>query len=217
MMRIRHVWVLWPAVLALAAGCARAGAATPTTAPGSTAAPEATASAGIDDGRGATALEAYPPALEQAKKWNPEAVLYQVVVTRLMEQNLGLPSDLPGWFYMFRVPGSPVEYYVKVVNGTVNGVTEAQPVIIGEAPYEYLPVDIEALAISSDEAVRLFLENGGKAYLDAHPSMLLDYRLLHIEGQPNPVWSLFDAADLTAPPLFNVDAATGEIVGDPYQ
>ncbi len=68
MRRIHHVWVLWLAALALAAGCARAGTATPTAAPGSTAAPQATEGVGIDDGRGATALEAYPPALEQAKE-----------------------------------------------------------------------------------------------------------------------------------------------------
>lgn len=169
-----------------------------------------------DDGHGATALTAYPIAEAQAKQWNSQAVLYQIPVARLMEKNLGLPSDLLGWFFMFKVPGSPVEYYIKVVQGRVLGVTEAQPIIIGEAPYTYLPIDLVTLPIGNDAAFRLFMEDGGKDYLTLHPRPIFDYRLVHLEGQPNPVWSIFDAANLDQPPLFNVDAVTGQEVGDPF-
>jgi hypothetical protein len=133
-----------------------------------------------------------------------------------MEQNLGLPSDLPGWFYQFRVPGSPVEYYIKIVQGKLSGTTEAQPIIVGEAPYTYLPIDVDKLALDSDGAMQKFLDNGGRAYVDSNPEMLIDYRLVHLEGKPNPVWSIFDARDLTAAPLYSVDAVTGETVPDPY-
>jgi hypothetical protein len=169
-----------------------------------------------DDGRSATALTAYPIAEAQAEKWNAEAILYQIPVTRLMEKNLGLPSDMPGWFFMFKVPDSPVEYYVKVVEGRVLGVIEAQPIVIGEASYTYLPIDLATLPIGNDAALGLYMENGGNDYLALHPRLILDYRLVHLEGQPNPVWSIFDASNIDQPPLFNVDARTGQSVADPF-
>lgn len=196
----------------LTAGCGPIGSATRT--PGAATAGPTTPL--LDDGRGAPALEVYPVALERARQWDPNAQLIQVTITRLMEQNLGLPSDLPGWFFEFRVPGSPVEFYIKTVDGAINGVTEAQPIIVGEPPYTYLPIDVDSLTLDSDDALRLFLENGGEAYLTSNPNMLVDYRLIHLEGKPNPVWSVFDATDLTAAPLYNVDAVTGQTTTDPY-
>jgi len=198
-------------VLALAAaGCGQTGPGT------GTPAAAGTPNALPDDGRGATAFAAYPLALAKALQWAPDAQLTQITITRLMEQNLGLPNDLPGWFYMFQVPGSPVEYYIKTVNGAVSGSTEAQPIIVGEAPYKYVAMDVSALKLDSDDALRLFMDNGGQAYLAANPDMLIDYRLIHLDTTPNPVWSIFDATELTAAPLFNVDAVTGGIVKDPY-
>ncbi len=211
MIRTRPLGLILVLVFTLAAaGCGQPGpgTATPVVAGTLTALP--------DDGRGATALDAYPLALVKALEWDPAAQLTQITITRLMEKNLGLPNDLPGWFYMFQVPGSPVEFYIKTVNGAVSGSTEAQPIIVGEAPYKYVPIDLGALKLDSDDALRLFMDNGGQAYLAANPAMLIDYRLIHLEGTPNPVWSIFDATDLSAAPLFNVDAVTSGIVKDPY-
>jgi len=211
MKRTRPLWLFLVLVLALAAaGCAQNGPGT------STPAVAGTPSTLPDDGRGATALDAYPIALAKAQEWSPDAVLMQITITRLMEKNLGLPSDLPGWFYMFQVPGSPVEYYIKTVDGKVSGTTEAQPVIVGESPYKYVAIDVAGLTLDSDDALRLFMDNGGRAYVAANADMLIDYRLVHLDSTPNPVWSIFDATDLTAAPLFNVDAVNGKIVTDPY-
>jgi hypothetical protein len=169
-----------------------------------------------DDGRRETAFTAYPVAEAEAKKWNRDALLYQIPVNRIMEINLGIPSGIPGWFFMFKAPNSAVEYYIKVVNGQISGVTEAQPILLQELPYELLPIEIRELRLDSDDVLRLFIEFGGKQYIETHPYWQIDYRLVHLKGQPHPVWSLFDVSNINQPPLFNVDAVTGEIVADPF-
>lgn len=171
----------------------------------------------IDDGRGETAFDAYLVAEVEAKNWDEEALLFQIPVTQIMESNLGIPPGIPGWFFMFKVPDSPLEYYVKVVNGKVAGTTEAQPILIEDLPYQYLPIDINKLSLNSDDVLRLFTENGGREYVNSHPELQLDYRLVHINGQEHPIWSLFEVSNLNQPTaLFHVDAITGEIVADPF-
>lgn len=133
-----------------------------------------------------------------------------------MHANLGLPSGVPGWFFMFKDPASPVELYVKVVGGEVNGWTEAQPILGEQLPFRMLPIDLRALPVDSDKVLRIYADNGGAQYVASHPSLELDYRLVHLQGRPNPVWSLFDAANPNGPALLNVDAVTGTIVGDPF-
>jgi hypothetical protein len=171
-----------------------------------------------DDGRGETAFTAYPVAEIEAKKWNRDALLYQIPVTRIMEINLAIPSGIPGWFFMFKVPDSPVEYYIKVVHGQISGLTEAQPILSQELPYELLPIDIGELVLDSDDVLRLFMESGGAKYKDEHPEWQIDYRLVHLKGDPHPVWSLFDVSNSNVdhPPLFNIDGVTGEVVVDPF-
>lgn len=169
-----------------------------------------------DDGRGETALAAYLIAEAEAKRWNEGSVLYQIPVTKIMEINLGIPSGIPGWFFLFKVPDSPVEYYINVVDGHVFGITEAQPILIQELPYELLPIDVKELVVDSDDVLQLFMKFGGAKYIEAHPEMQIDYRLVHLKGQPHPTWSLFDISDINRPPLFNVDGVTGEVVEDPF-
>lgn len=170
-----------------------------------------------DDGRGETALAAYPIAEAEAKRWNSEALLYQIPINRIMEINLGIPAGIPGWFFMFKTPDSPVEFYVKVVEGRVFGMTEAQPILVQELPYKLLPIDVDKLALDSDDVLRLFIESGGAKYAVTHPEWQIDYRLVYLEGLPNPVWSLFDVSNINNPPLFNVDGVTGKFVEDPFQ
>jgi len=171
-----------------------------------------------NDGRRQTAFEAYPAAYAKAKLWRSEAILYQIAVTRIMEINLGLPPSAPGWFFMFRVPDQTIEYYVKVVDGQVIGATETQPILAEKLPYKYLPIDLKRLTLDSRDVLRSYLEHGGEEYIATHPKMELDYRLVHLEGQPNPVWSLFDVSDLSqnAVPIFNVDAVTSDVTEDPF-
>jgi hypothetical protein len=140
---------------------------------------------------------------------------YGIVPTAIMESNLGIPSMGRGWFFQFGLGDSTVEYYVFVDRGEVGGSTEAQPILIEPLPYELLSIGLEEIKVDSPQVLERYKENGGKAYLESHPNVTLDYRLLHVKGTPNPVWSLFDAQDLKTP-LLSVDAKTGEVVGDPF-
>jgi hypothetical protein len=170
----------------------------------------------VDDHRSATASVALAVAERQAKTWNRQALLHEIAPTYIMHANLGLPSGVPGWFFMFKDPASPVELYVKVVGGEVNGWTEAQPILAEQLPFRMLPIDFRALPFDSDRVLRIFADNGGSQYVASHPSLELDYRLVHLQSQPNPVWSLFDAANPSGSALVHVDAVTGKTVGDPF-
>lgn len=171
------------------------------------------------DRRSESALSAYPAAESRAKRWDEDAVLFAVPMTRLMEANLGLPGHIPGWFFMFKVQGSPLEYYVKVDDGKVSGATEAQPIILEDLPYTYLPIDLEGLVLDSDDAIEAWLVRGGDEYLSTHPQEQLDFRLVHLDGQDHAVWSFFSFESGTEAPihLFSVDAVTGESVEDPFE
>lgn len=169
------------------------------------------------DGRSATALSAFEIAEAEALQWNQEAILVSVPMTRLMEANLGLPGHIPGWFFMFMVPGSPLEYYVNVYSGKMSGATEAQPVLIKDLPYTYLPLDLDSVKLDSDDAIQGWLARGGNEYLTDRPDSQLDFRLVHLEGQEHAVWSIFDFSTGTAPlHLFSIDATTGQEVSDPF-
>jgi hypothetical protein len=163
-----------------------------------------------------TAFTAYPIAENEALKWNPEATLYQIPPTRQMEQNIGLPpGGLPGWFFMFKEADSPVEFYVKVVDGKISGKIEAQPIIVGEPEYILVQLPVDGSLIDSDHALQVYLNDGGEEYYNTHPDVEFDFRLVHLDGQQNPVWSIFDAADMTVP-LYHVDAVSGQESQDPF-
>ena len=165
----------------------------------------------LDDGRFRTAMASYPPAEAKAKTWNPTAVLYEIVPSYTMQRNLALPPSAPGWFFKFGIPGSPLEYFVQVLDGHVAGSTEAQPILIEPLPYETLPINIRDLKLDSSQVLEIFQkESGGEL-----KRMKIDYHLVHLKGTPNPVWNLFNDNDLGSP-LISIDAVTGETVSDPF-
>ncbi len=51
--------------------------------------------------------------------------------------------------------------------------------------------------------------------LTQFPYMLIDYRLAKLKGQPHPVWTLYNAQNLTRPILV-MDAITGEILSKSF-
>jgi hypothetical protein len=165
----------------------------------------------LDDGRFRTAMGSYPLAEEKAKAWNPTAVLYEIVPSYTMQRNLGLPPSAPGWFFKFGMPGSPLEYFVQVLDGHVSGSTEAQPILIEPLPYETLPINIKDLKVDSSHV----LETIQKARGGELKRIKIDYHLVHLKGDPNPVWSLYDDND-PGSPLISIDAVTGETVPDPF-
>ena len=164
-----------------------------------------------------SAFEVYPRAKEEAKRWNDQAILYQIPPTRLMEGNFGLSGGgPPGWFFMFKDPDSPVELFVEIVDGKLYGKTEAQPIIIGEPKYKLNPIEMDSNLLDSDDALNIYLDDGGDEFFLNNPDVELDYRLVFLEGIEHPIWSIFDVSDFTTP-LYNVDAITGEKTTNPYQ
>jgi len=169
------------------------------------------------DKHGQTAFEAYPRAKEEAFRWNEEAILYQIPPTRLMESNLGLGGKGPaGWFFMFKTPDSPVEFYIEIVDGALYGKTEAQPILFEEPSYRLKPIDLDDNILDSDMALEAYFRNGGEKYFSKHPDVNIDYRLIHLEGADHPVWSIFDSADLVNA-LIHIDAVTGQVTQDPFE
>lgn len=160
-----------------------------------------------------TAFEAFEVAKIEADKWNSEAVFYGIPATFMMELNLGYPGIGSGWFFMFKIPNQPLEYYVMVDNGEVKGMTEAQPVIVGKRTIDYLPLPTLDKLIDSDKILDIFNNNGGKEYLAENPDAILNPQLYFLNSNDFPVWSLYDVnKGASEPSLFNVNALTGEPV-----
>jgi hypothetical protein len=162
-----------------------------------------------------SAFTAYPRALEEGQRWNPEAKLYQIALTRQMELNLSLPPGPMGWFFMFKEPNSQKELFVEIVEGSLFGRLTAEPIIVGEPPYTYQPIDITNLK-DSNEALLIYWNDGGEAYYNDHPETEFDLRLVYLKGLDNPIWSIFDSKDEVTP-LYNVDAVTGAKTNDPFE
>lgn len=165
-----------------------------------------------------SAFLALPVAMEEAKKWRPNAVIMQIPRLRQMENNLTLPEGPSGWFFSFMdTDGSSVELYVEVIGLEVAGKNEVQQLYPnGEPPFKLVPIDLTKKLIEHKDAFKIFLESNGNDYIKGKGRVELDFQLLQLEGMDNPVWSIFNTADLDAPPLINIDAVTGELVEDPF-
>ena len=112
-----------------------------------------------------TAFEAYTIAEIEAKSKNSEYILYQVPATFIMEMNLGYPPTGEGWFFMFKDPDQPEEYYVYVYGGEVKGTTKAVPLYMdGDNPTEFMPLPALDQMLDSDEFMELFLKKEGEKY-----------------------------------------------------
>jgi hypothetical protein len=169
---------------------------------------------------GEPAFTALGFALAEAKAWKPNAVLMQIPRLRQMEQNLALPQGPNGWFFAFMDPtdGSSVELYVEIIDQKMVGTNEVQQIYPdGKPPYKLLPMDPSSQKLlDSNEVYKIFLENKGNQYIKGKGRVEIDFQLVQIEGMKNPVWSIYDTADLEAAPLINIDAKTGKMVDDPF-
>lgn len=169
-------------------------------------------------GRDVTAFTAYELAYDRALEWDASAQLHLIPTTRSMEANLGLLGYIPSWFFMFKSPGSPVELYVSVYEGKISGITEAQPILGEQLPYTYLPLKVEEIPMDSEELLQAWLGRfGGDEYIVAHPDAQLDYRLVLLEGDEEPIWSIFDYAREDGPQhLLSIGASSGERTEEPF-
>jgi len=160
-----------------------------------------------------TAFQSYPVALAAAKKWNPKAGLYQIPATFRAEMNFGRSKTGEGWFFMFKLPESPLEYYVYVSNGEVLGTTEAQPIIFGKAPFEFQAIPELNKLLDTDKLLNLYDQNGGLEYKTDNPKAVLNPELNFLTTDSFPFWRIYDASTpKVTVPLFTINALTGEIL-----
>ena len=198
-------------ITVVATACTATPTAAPTAGTVATALPSDVAAGLPSNGRVEGFREAYAVALGVAQTWNAKAALYEIAPTAIMAKNLGQPiADTPGWFFMFRDPASPVEYYIMIVDGANYGALEAQPIVIGEPSYVLEPLAIDKVVVDDTAVLNKFMQDGGEAYVGLHPNFRPDYQLVHVQGLPNPVWSLYDGTDAEAAAVYHVDAVTGE-------
>jgi hypothetical protein len=166
-------------------------------------------------GRALPAIGSFEAAMQAARLWNTQSAWYGIMPSKLMQGNLGIPTTGLGWFFRFGLEENTLEYYVHVEKGKVTGTTEAQPILTQPLPYKLLAIEISEITIDSTQVLEIYMQNGGEQYFAQHPGTKLDFRLLHVEGSPHPVWSLLDTVNPNEP-LINIDAATGEIVANPF-
>ena len=167
-----------------------------------------------------SALTAYSVAKIRAIEWNAAATLHQIAPTHQMAQNLGLTAVSSGWFFMFKVSGSPIELYVYVDGGKVFGLTEAQPIFGEQLPYKYNPIQVESIVLDSDDVLSNFLSTDkGKTWLNTTKTIptRIDYRLVYLEGQQAPIWTLFSIQAGQTETLFHINAIDGTEAMDPFK
>lgn len=174
------------------------------------------------DQPGESALTAYPVAQARARQWRDGALLYEISPRVQMAANLGLPVITSGWFFMFKEPGGPVEFYVYIVEGEVSGFTEAQPILAEQLPYARLAIEVDELRLDSTDALAALLstddgQRWAAARADTGIPTRLDFRLVHLQGQPDPIWTVFSAESDRLDPLYHVNAITGVEAADPFR
>lgn len=167
----------------------------------------------LDAHRFATAAESFPIALEMAKTWRQDAEWYGVVPFTSIERAFVIPldNDNPSWFFRFGAPGGETEYIVEVLNGKVLGANETKiPSYIEPSLEELESLGDEWAVVDNVAVLERYLEEED-SLLAQLPYLLVAYRLAKPEGQPHPVWTLYNAQNLTGP-IFTVDAITGEVL-----
>lgn len=162
----------------------------------------------LDPRRSTTAGESFPIARETALAWEQEAEWYGIVPFTSMARATVIPlsDENPSWFFRFAVEGGEREYLVEVRNGEVIGTNELRIPAYIEPPIS----ELEALGQTSDIVDSVVVLS---TYLDNRGGLpgVVDYRLTHPTDQLHPIWTLYDAHDLSEP-LLVVDARTGKAV-----
>ena len=128
-----------------------------------------------------------------------------------MERAFALPLDdaTPTWFFRFGVPGTQSDYIVEVMDGKVRGTNQTVlPAYVEVSLSDLEPLSDTWTLLDSGAVLKKYLAAAEKQPTQWLPEYF-DFRLVHPKGKPNPVWTLYNAADLTKP-IFVMDAVTGE-------
>lgn len=164
----------------------------------------------LDTHRLSTAEEAFPIAYQAARAQYQDIEWYGVVPFTSIIRFFALPiaTDTPSWFFRFGTPEGK-DYIVEVFDGKVIGTNRLQfPTYIEPSLTDLEPLGNEWLIIGTNELLERYLEEEDNL-LAQSPNMMLAYRLNHPMGQPDPVWTLYNADDRTKP-IFKINATTGE-------
>lgn len=153
-----------------------------------------------------TAFEAYEVAKIAALKWDKTSILYKIPATFIMEQNLGFPVTGEGWFFMFKNPTSPLEYYVYVWNGKISGTTEAQPIYLDSPPDELNPLTNLFTLLDSDKVHQITQTN----LADKNPEHY-NLELVFEKSSEYPKWIIYNISTLPGKVVATINALNGEI------
>jgi len=167
----------------------------------------------IDTHRAVTAQRSFKVALDSATAWRRDAQWYGIIPFTSIERALAIPfeDNKPSWYFRFGIPGGENEFIVEVLDGQVIGTNEILlPSYIEPLLAELEPLGNQWTMLDNTAVLEKYLEEEGSLLVE-FASMLVDYRLSHPKGQANPVWTLYNAQNLTAP-IFVLDAVTGEVL-----
>lgn len=166
----------------------------------------------LDPHRRFTAAQSFPAAYKSAKSWHRDAKWYGIIPFTSIERAFAIPlnDSNPSWFFRFGVPEEDREIIIEVSNGQVVGMNETKiPGYIEPFFQELEPLDDRWIVMDSVEVLDRYLKEKD-SLLARFPYMLVDYRLAMPKGYLHPVWTLYNAHNLTEP-VFIIDAITGEV------
>jgi hypothetical protein len=151
-----------------------------------------------------TARNFYPRADQAARSWHEDARLVSATASwPFVEQgDLAAATD---WTYQFYSP-SRQELYVVNVN-----VEEVTTIVVTLSPYTLSTIDPAQWHIDSPEALGIWLDYGGDAFLDSHSIVDVSARFrLSEEGRPE--WSVVGVVrDTRTFHLVEIDAISGQV------
>jgi hypothetical protein len=167
----------------------------------------------VDIRRAMSAAQAFPLAQKDARAWRKDAQWYGVVPYTSIERAFALPlaDAKPSWFFRFASPSDGAEYVVEVVDGKVVGSNETVLPGYIEPPIAELQALGDRWTVLDNTALLEKYLQQADNLLAQFPSMFVDYRLAQPQEQEHPLWTLFNAQNLTGP-VFVLDAVTGESV-----
>lgn len=164
----------------------------------------------LDTHRFYTAKESFTIAYQTAQAEYQDIEWYGLVPFTSMIRFFALPiaTDTPSWFFRFRTPEGK-DYIVEVLEGEVIGTNELEfPTYIEPSLDDLEPLGSEWPGIGDNELLERYLEEENSLLVQS-PNVVLAYRLSHLVGQPDPVWTLYNA-DNVAEPIFRINALTGD-------
>jgi hypothetical protein len=155
-----------------------------------------------------TAREWYPAAITEAEDWQTDV---QLVSATASWSNVQSEDDLQqavAWGYSFL---SPQTRQVRVISVTPEGAEHAQTL---DATANTRGVDVSLWQVDSEQALSLFLDNGGRDFLAQHPGATVSLRVGLEESGERLIWRLMGIySPERATLMVTVDATTGELLG----